>query len=352
MDYSETFEQAARFARDAFELMERKKIPINPPNFTIWYSYVSGRNPALRAAVDKLVKAKKEVTGEASAAIYQRFFGFEHESAVLNETAGRIEEELGRILGSIAEAGDGAAAYGKTLATFSGKLAGSGNARDITAALTGMISATREMEERNRALEGELDNSSNEVSRLKQDLEKVRHEAMTDALTGIANRKRFDEELKRCAARAAEERRDLSLLMIDIDNFKAFNDSYGHAVGDQVLRLLAATLTDCIKGQDTAARYGGEEFSVILPATDLDGARKLADKLRETISAKQLLNRTSGISLGQITVSVGIARLVAGEPLACFVERADAALYAAKRSGRNRTMSETDLAQEALALEQ
>ena len=133
----------------------------------------------------------------------------------------------------------------------------------------------------------------------------------------------------------------MSLLIIDIDYFKKFNDTFGHQIGDQVLKLLAQTLTSSIKGQDLAARFGGEEFCVILPGTGVDNAVKLAEIIRNKVGKKQVLNRKTGESMGQITVSVGVAEFSYGEPLSQLILRADEAMYTAKRTGRNRVVSQS-----------
>jgi diguanylate cyclase len=128
--------------------------------------------------------------------------------------------------------------------------------------------------------------------------------------------------------------------MVDIDHFKQFNDAHGHQMGDQVLRLIGSTLTLSVKGQDTPARYGGEEFAIILPRTRLDDAVTLAEQIRKTVATKRVTKKNTGEALGKITLSLGVAMLRAQEPLGDLIMRADEALYAAKRGGRNRVVSE------------
>jgi diguanylate cyclase len=170
---------------------------------------------------------------------------------------------------------------------------------------------------------------------LRQEVETTRREAGTDSLTGIGNRKTFDGCLRQEAAQAMETGAELCLLMADIDFFKKFNDNHGHQIGDQVLKLLALTLTENIKGNDIAARYGGEEFAVILPSTGLKPAFGVAENIREKLSKKTILNKRTGKQLGSITLSIGVAQFEFGKPLARLISRADDALYSAKHQGRN-----------------
>lgn len=159
--------------------------------------------------------------------------------------------------------------------------------------------------------------------------------AATDSLTGLANRRRLDQTLDCEWLRAQRTRQPLSVLMIDVDHFKAFNDRHGHQGGDDALRAVATTLRACIsRPADLAARYGGEEFLVILAETDLEGARKIAETIRHAVQS-QALHAGSGLS---ITVSIGIGStvLTGTRSLEALLAEADAALYRAKRSGRNR----------------
>jgi diguanylate cyclase len=161
----------------------------------------------------------------------------------------------------------------------------------------------------------------------------------------------FDATLRQTAMEAMETGQRLCLVLFDIDHFKKFNDSFGHHIGDQVLKLLASVLRESVKGQDVAVRYGGEEFAVILPNTELKGAVTVGENIRRRIIGKELIDRKSGDRLGRITVSAGVAQFAPGEPLRELVERSDRALYAAKNSGRNRVVSEEELSNRELTFE-
>ncbi|CAO3400004.1 Putative diguanylate cyclase (GGDEF domain) [Azospirillum palustre] len=139
---------------------------------------------------------------------------------------------------------------------------------------------------------------------------------------------------------SVRDEQPLSLLMVDIDHFKSFNDTHGHLVGDHVLKLVARMLTECIKGRDTATRYGGEEFAIILPRTSLENATRLAEQVRVFVGGRQIVNKARNANYGTVALSVGVAQFRPGEPALTLVRRADQALYAAKRSGRNRVTAE------------
>ena len=168
--------------------------------------------------------------------------------------------------------------------------------------------------------------------------------AGSDALTGIANRRAFDEALLREDRRSSREGTPLAVIMADLDWFKAFNDTYGHPAGDGCLSAVAAAIVASIRRPgDVAARYGGEEFAVILPGTDADGAFAVAEAIRAAVRAAAILHE--GSPLGVVTVSLGVAVRKGGDGTAseAVVAAADRALYAAKDAGRDRVvLSEAD----------
>ncbi len=159
--------------------------------------------------------------------------------------------------------------------------------------------------------------------------------SMTDGLTGLPNRRRFDEVLQQALKAAARSHRPLALLIVDADHFKRFNDRYGHAVGDEILRGLAHCLSAGLRRPcDLVCRIGGEEFGVILPGTDEAGAMHVAERLHAEIATMSVAS--VGLPAGTVTVSIGLAHAVGGGQAELY-RAADAALYAAKSAGRNRT---------------
>lgn len=179
-----------------------------------------------------------------------------------------------------------------------------------------------------------------ERDRLRQRAEELRRSAeaasemsMTDALTGLLNRYGLHRALQRELSEARRYARPLSCLLLDIDFFKAVNDTYGHAAGDAALVQAARALTESVRGSDVVCRYGGEEFLVLAPETGVEGAGALAEKIRQTFSARLF---GDGARTFPLTLSVGVAELGASESGNDMIARADEALYHAKQSGRDR----------------
>ncbi|MCC8441324.1 sensor domain-containing diguanylate cyclase [Xanthomonas cannabis] len=179
-----------------------------------------------------------------------------------------------------------------------------------------------------------------QLRRMHRNEAKLSSEAWVDALTGIANRRAFDYRLSQALREAVHLQSPLSVLMIDVDHFKLYNDTYGHVNGDACLRLIAGAIAACSRrSEDVAARYGGEEFGMILPHTDAAGALRLADAVRSAVAGLGLMHLSSPTS-AHVTVSVGAATFEPGETPQtpdAIVHDADSALYRAKQSGRDRT---------------
>ena len=344
--YHDDLHQAAEFAHAAVASMTRFSIPPTPINFTIWYEYHAGRDPALSRAVDALLASQKPFTPDITLQLYEEFLNPARLLRSSRETTEKLQVAMDELRNFIDSAEEDTRAYGDKLERFSGKLDTQHQAAPALGSLVGsMLQETRAMQERNQSLEARLAETTAEVQLLREHFEQARREALSDSLTGLANRKNFEQTLTLFAKGAADNHEPLALMLLDIDHFKKFNDRYGHQTGDTVLQLVARTLSDNVKGQDLAARYGGEEFALLLPRTRADQAAKLGENIRALIGARKLVKRSSGEGLGQITISAGIAEYRIGEALSAFVQRADKALYAAKRQGRNRVVTATETTQ-------
>ena len=193
----------------------------------------------------------------------------------------------------------------------------------------------------NKVLESRLDEASTQIAELQMTLQRLENQACKDFLTNLHNRRYFEDFLNKEISNCLENSEPLSLIICDIDHFKRFNDKHGHVVGDQVLVHVAKVLRDNTKGVDCVARIGGEEFVIVLPNTVLENAQVIAESLRKKIAAQTLASRTSGTTLGNITMSFGVAHYSRqlGD-LDSFVELADKYLYEAKASGRNKVVSQ------------
>ncbi len=342
MQHSHFLEKSGKISTQALERIHQENIPPTPAFYELWYIYYAQENPDVVHAIDVLVEAGEKLTVENCQEIYHRFLSDTTENERVREAGDKVQTTIKEMNGIVSNVKDATSKYNVTLTDMTDRLAQKGMTKEqIEAVVQDVMAGTRDMMKTNAVLEQELSRSSKVMKELQRDLEIVRKEALTDSLTKLANRKAFDAEITRIIAEAQQEGKMFSLLMMDIDHFKSFNDNYGHQVGDQVLRLVARTLTDGVKGRDTASRYGGEEFAIILPETDLPGGMKVGEYLRKAVAGKEVINRNTGDKLGRITLSGGVAQYMANESLESLIERADAALYTAKHNGRNQVAAAT-----------
>ncbi len=322
----------------------RRELPVSPQNYEVWLSYLSHGSPDLRAALDALIATREPITPQQMEDLYERYFSTTHLSTQVMETGSRIAHEIADALDALKRAGATTERYGATLniakeSLTNQKIDGEALKRLISV----LASATTEMSKQNSSLSHKLAQSSQEMEKLRTSLRQARAEALTDALTGVANRKLFDETLRLRKEEADSEHAELCLVLGDIDHFKSFNDTWGHQTGDQVIRFVASALAKFALPDHLVARYGGEEFAVVMPRTSIKDAQRIADQIRMAIEAKRLVRRSTNETIGAVTVSFGVAQYVEGETPSQLVARADECLYLSKRNGRNRVTLESEL---------
>lgn len=329
-------------SEQAIALMSQHGVIPTPSNYELWFAYALGQPLALKRQMDAWIESGTAYS-EIIAEEWQKKHLLKGQMDNAFQSIGeRFGVELEQLAASLESTGEATSLFGNTLRGAAGALNADNSVGTAKIIVEKLILATRQMENRSQGLEQRLQESTSEVRALREDIESIRRQVLTDPLTGIANRKCFDEKLREAIAEAAKDGAALTLLMGDIDHFKNFNDTWGHQTGDQVLRLVARCLTENTKGRDTAARYGGEEFAVILPATTGGDALKVADQIRRSVQTKKVIKRSTGATLGTITMSIGAAQYRPGEDVSLLIERADTALYAAKRAGRNCVRGESD----------
>lgn len=339
---------AARgLAARALAAMAGHGVAPTPRNYAVWFTYVSGRSPGLVHTIDEIAAAGHGFNQAKLDELFARYLAEEAQKEVYTRAERRLQEALTRLLSKLGEATGQTRAYSERLDAWSAELDSAPDGDRLRELLAEIATDTQRVLEKNDVLEQQLVRSTDEIEELRRSLAVVQHEAMTDGLTGIANRKFFDVRLAQAMRIAAAHGEPLSLLLIDIDRFKQFNDTWGHQLGDKVLRLVARTLTDCVKGRDVTARFGGEEFAIILESTRHEAALAVAEQIRTAMMRRKIVRKDSREDLGQVTVSIGVGLYRPGDTADDLISRTDAALYAAKRGGRNRVASERELPADA-----
>ncbi|WP_298161428.1 GGDEF domain-containing protein [Brevundimonas sp.] len=328
--------EAFGLARKAVEEMERAGVWPTPLNFELWIHYLGDPDGALGQEMTRLLAVGDAFTEGTAEMLAAEYLPRGRLSEEIRDAGAVLNRELSTVSDAIAKAQRSQAAYGETLAGASADLEGASEPGTLLGVVSTLTKATTQVQAENATLEKRLENSTKEVARLREHLEQVRRDAMTDALTNLANRKAFDEELLRACDEAERKRQTLSLAVIDIDHFKRFNDTWGHQTGDQVLRYVASVIGRLSKAPRVAARYGGEEFAIIFPSESAPVVEAALNTIREEIGTRALRRRSTNDELGAVTISAGLAQRRPGESGSSLLDRADEALYASKRTGRNK----------------
>jgi diguanylate cyclase len=348
VEYPETKKESAQYAAGAVERMASLGITANPQNFTVWYVYLSGRDASFVRHVNSMLAKKEPFDQTQCADLYAAVLrlGVDDKEGTREAAIDAVGCELERAIAAttdiLQKAGSETARYGETLEDVDGALQSAGTAEQMPSVVANLVEQTRLMADQNRSANENLQQSNNEIADLKIRMADIRSESLTDPLTGLANRRAFAERLTDGMTKANAHQTPLCLLMLDIDHFKSFNDTYGHQLGDEVIRLVAGSMSHKTKEADTAARYGGEEFAVVLPETSLQDAEAVAERIRIAVAGQKIVRKASRQTLGSVTLSIGVAQLRPEESDEDLIARADAALYAAKHAGRNCVQLESE----------
>lgn len=335
--------QAVNFLRLTIPRMSNLAIPITPENYSVWYAYSSGANLDLNKAIDDLLNSGTEFTTELNRKLYETYIT-SLPNGQLSGVQGETEKIVLELLNEIKGMHDGAQSFSTTLRDSQEELRNNPDISSVSKLVANLIEETDRVKKANSSMEQKLKSMKKEVDILKTDMEELNTAALTDQLTGIANRRAFNESIDRMLSQYRDNNEEFSLLIIDIDHFKQFNDTFGHSVGDMVLSFVAKMLKRVVKGTDIVARYGGEEFVILLPMTSYSDALTVGQSLCDKVAQTTLtMNEAEKKNLGNVTISVGVAFISPDDDASSMVERADKGLYVAKEQGRNRVIGEKAL---------
>ncbi len=342
MNYTEEKDKAGEFLRLALNYIAKNNLPASPVNYTVWYEYVSGKNLKLKKAIDQSFEAKKPINSAYVERLYQKYVA-DGDRIVVGKLLTKLSLMLKDISRHVSETEGDLAGSGKKLEYLSDKIAQANDYEGIKEIVDDMIVETRNLVKSGKRLQNRMKISSEDLKQLHQDLETSQQEARTDALTSLLNRRGLEKRFELERIRAKQNESAFSILMIDIDHFKAVNDRFGHLVGDSLLKGLSKLFESHLRKKDIACRYGGEEFLILLPETEIDGAKAVGEKIKNTLGKKEWKLKETGESMGMVSVSMGIAQYKINEPEKKLIQRADEALFLAKNNGRNEIKTEQDL---------
>lgn len=330
-------ESAAEYLRLSLARLGQLNLPITPVNYGLLYFYVAGEDVELNARLDELFQDIDQWSDEEARELFSKYV------CQCDDAKGQVMEQemlamITQILGMLLDLSGRTAISSDSLENHLSKLTGSSNPGDVLQAASDIIAETRTFVEDTRNFELSLSESTQEIQHLKGELDNARKQASVDSLTSLHNRRGFDRALNRAIESVKAGEKTFCLLILDIDHFKMVNDTHGHLVGDKVLIGIAKQLFKQMRGNDFLSRYGGEEFAILLMDTPITGAFTVAEDLRKAVANLRLMQTKTGLQIGKVTISIGVACFRIDESGEGLIQRCDKALYRAKSLGRDRTV--------------
>ncbi|KCZ51065.1 hypothetical protein HY29_06845 [Hyphomonas beringensis] len=333
------FSRVYKYADMATRLMEEHKTPPFPNTYALMYAYASAENDDIVGIVDNMLE-RGDLSAYEIDEVYSNHLCPMQDQAKREKIGERVEAQISSVLDLVGTGVENSDQFETVLQQIGNGIGQTTSIDQLSAAISNLMSENQRMAGQSRKLSDGLKESRKQIELLRRELEDVRNESMRDPLTSVHNRRAFDIKLAAELDAARQNNSGLCLAIADLDHFKRVNDTFGHRIGDEVLKVFANIISENIKGQDLVARYGGEEFAIILPATDLKAASILIDRIRLQTFQRKLVLKGSKKPLGDISASFGIAQFVPGMTPDNLVELADQRLYLAKRQGRNRVQAE------------
>ncbi|OAN18483.1 diguanylate cyclase [Photobacterium jeanii] len=334
---NDNFVKSTETLKETVPLMIKHKVPTTPANYALWYTYVTQQSPRLNQAIDGEIAEQGQCSPTACDKLYQQHIASKtvKDMAQLKQSLTAMMQELSH---SMTDTLSETESFQHNLNKGFNQLElaeKEGLSLEETMGLVrNLVKESRNIQLSAGAFRTQLNSAQQEIAALRAALHESQKEANEDALTGILNRRAFDRDMESFQLK----KQPYSLIMLDIDRFKRFNDDFGHQMGDQVIKAVARRLKESCREQMQAYRFGGEEFALVLPNRSLASARQHAETLRRNIEKIAVMDRKKGERVNSITASFGLAEQQPQEPVIDVIRRADEFLNQAKKLGRNRVL--------------
>lgn len=335
----DNFSLTAGYLKKVVPLLMKYQVPATPPNYALWYTYVSNADGELSAKINETIKDTGSVSENTCKTLYDAHLANKEmqDLSELKQGLQALALEMGNTMeDTLKDTDTFQSALDKTFSQLERVGEETLSMDETIAMVRSAVKGSKQIQQSTSFFKNQLADAQKEIARLKETLVQANEEALNDALTGLFNRRAFDSELGTLVSNPPPK--GFCLLLCDLDHFKSFNDTYGHLMGDQVLKLTAKRLSDYCREGVKAFRYGGEEFALLVPNRQLNGACRVAETIRSSIDRLAIKDKRSGKKLDNITVSIGVAQYEKGESIRNLISRADSQLYEAKSLGRNRVM--------------
>lgn len=333
LEFPENTVLASRYVKQALPMMIKNNIAPNPCNFALWYAYVSNRDVALKTTLDNTIKNEGTCSETLSRELFKKHV-IKEEIELQKNLQDSLSNVIQELTGNVCDTKNGADDFSRSLEESLETMISDPDPIHIQETVKNLIESTKAASSLADGFQSQLQAAEEEISSLKVQLEQKEQDAYLDALTKVGNRRAFD---KRLIELFQDETKNATLVLIDLDHFKALNDTYGHLMGDKVLQGVAEVLRKVCPDNALAARYGGEEFAFLVEGPADIGA-EIAENTRQMLTKLLLRKKSSDQVIDNVTASFGVAQRTSGEFPEQLIERADKALYEAKESGRNRVM--------------
>ena len=330
--------EAAINLKKAIPLMLKHQIPTTPTNYALWYAYVGEQNPLLIDKLDNIVNQYNTCPPVTAELLYREHIADPNEVNVLSMRQ-NLEAMTIELSQSLKDTNQDATVFQQRVDNNFNRLnrieEEGLSLEKVLGLVRDLVKESDEIRQSTEYFTGRLDKAQEEIAALRAELKRSESDVYHDALTGAFNRRAFDQDLKGLLAQSPQ---GTCLILADVDHFKNFNDTYGHHLGDNVLKAIAKRIGESCRDGVKLYRYGGEEFALLVPNSHQRKARHLADTMRRSLEKITLKDRRKDQLVNKISASFGVSEWQTNDTFESLIERTDSFLYDAKRLGRNRVM--------------